>query len=254
MSFKGSFTAAWMLRSHLCNATFKLTAKREQPPPQLTPSSLPKPSISSLLLGLVGFHASSGRLCVPLRPPYTGEGKESSPVTISEHFLFISTGEKHLLGIQTGCKLGQCCWDVHRCNYREELQLASSPDERTQKNESIGSEMSLHLPTAPLANLGGTTAHLTCSTSEQEMKESNGGPSNGGPNNTRLTTWGLSESQHHTPNLEGPQQCCAHLLSPSQSRSASLLCTARSSAAQHSLNVLKKKRKKEKAEIYQTTF
>lgn len=135
VSFKGSFTAAWMLRSHLCNATFKLTAKREQPPPQLTPSSLPKPSISSLLLGLVGFHASSGRLCVPLRPPYTGEGKESSPVTISEHFLFISTGEKHLLGIQTGCKLGQCCWDVHHCNYREELQLASSPDERTQKKK-----------------------------------------------------------------------------------------------------------------------
>lgn len=111
---------------------------------------------------------------------------------------------------------------------------------KKKKNESIGSEMSLHLPTAPLANLGGTTAHLTRSTSEQEIKESNGGPSN-----TRLTTWGLSESQHHTPNLEGPQQCCAHLLSPSQSRSASLLCTARSSAAQHSLKVLKKKEKRE---------
>lgn len=95
VSFKGSFTAAWMLRSHLCSATFKLTAKQEQPPPQLTlPApllSLPFPLCSwvwSVSTHPVGGSASLCSL------PTQGRGKESSPVTVSEHFLLISTGEK----------------------------------------------------------------------------------------------------------------------------------------------------------------
>lgn len=80
--------------------------------------------------------------------------------------------------------------------------------------------MSLRLPTAPLANLGGTRVHLTHSTLEQERKERNGGSSKSGPSNTGFATWGLSESQHHIPILKGIRICSPHLRAGAQCLSA----------------------------------
>lgn len=123
-------------------------------------------------------------------------------------------------------------------NYKWHLLLTGGhkkKKEHWKQNESA-------FTSCPVSQPGGTRVHLTHSTLEQERKERNGGPSN-----TGFATWGLSASQHHIPNLEGPQHCCAHLLSPSQSRSAMPLCTARSGAAQHSLKVLKLKIKNQKS-------